>query len=101
MGGAGFSRMVAIKRLHPQHAHDPDFVSMLLDEARLASRVRHPNVMPTLDVLTEGGEVLVVMEYVAGATLSTLLRGVRPGRAPLDVVLTIVTGILHGLHAAH
>src|SRR5438132_513960 len=48
---AGFSRTVAIKRLHPQFARDPDFVTMFLDEARLASRIRHPNVVSTLDIV--------------------------------------------------
>src|SRR5258707_6921446 len=44
-GPAGFSRTVAIKRLHAQHARDPEFVSMFLDEARLAARIQHPNVV--------------------------------------------------------
>src|SRR3984957_21284361 len=50
LGPVGFARTVAIKRLHPYHAHDPEFVTMFLDEARLASRIRHPNVVPTIDV---------------------------------------------------
>ena len=50
-GEAGFARTVAIKRLHPQFAKDPEFVVMFLDEARLAARIRHPNVVPTLDVV--------------------------------------------------
>ena len=62
LGQAGFSRTVAIKRLHPQFAKDPLFVSMFLDEARLAVRVQHPNVVAPLDVLVVQGEVLVVME---------------------------------------
>ena len=51
LGPVGFSRTVAIKRLHPQFAKDPEFVAMFLDEARLAARIRHPNVVPTLDVV--------------------------------------------------
>ena len=43
---AGFARTVAIKRLHPQFAKDPEFVAMFLDEARLAARIAHPNVVP-------------------------------------------------------
>ncbi|HEY2516665.1 MAG TPA: protein kinase, partial [Polyangiaceae bacterium] len=50
-GQAGFARTVAIKRLHSHHAKEPDFVAMFLDEARLAARIRHPNVVPTLDVV--------------------------------------------------
>ena len=51
LGPAGFSRTVAIKRLHAQFAKDPEFVSMFLDEARVAARIRHPNVVSTLDVV--------------------------------------------------
>src|SRR5258706_7157525 len=51
LGPVGFARTVAIKRLHPHLAKDPEFVAMFLDEARLAARIRHPNVVPTLDVV--------------------------------------------------
>ena len=57
MGQVGFARTVAIKRLHPNFACDPEFVAMLMDEARLAARIRHPNVVPTLDIVAEGKEV--------------------------------------------
>src|SRR6266487_4257140 len=50
-GPVGFSRTVAIKRLHPQYAKDPEVVAMLLDEARLASRMQHPNVVTRLRVV--------------------------------------------------
>jgi serine/threonine-protein kinase len=102
-GPAGFARTVAIKRLHPQHAKDPEFVSMFLDEARLAARVRHPNVVPTLDVVATDGETFLVMEYVQGESLARLMRTVRGMMTPADVriVATIMSGVLHGLHAAH
>jgi len=51
VGAAGFSRAVAIKRLHPHLVKDPEFSAMFLDEARLAARVRHPGVVSTLDVV--------------------------------------------------
>src|SRR5450755_4598635 len=69
LGPVGFSRTVAIKRLHHQYAKNPEFVSMFLDEARLAARIRHPNVVPTLDVVTADGELFLVMEYVQGESL--------------------------------
>ena len=102
-GPAGFARTVAIKRLHPQFAKDPDFVSMFLDEARLAARIRHPNVVPTLDVVSADGEIFLVMEYVQGASLSKLLRAAVAEGAPPEawIVATIMSGALHGLHAAH
>jgi serine/threonine-protein kinase len=98
LGPAGFARTVAIKRLHRQHAKDADFVTMFLDEARLAARIHHPNVVSTLDVVSSGGELLVVMDYVHGESLSRLMRD-RPVPPPLAAA--IVSGALHGLHAAH
>jgi serine/threonine-protein kinase len=102
-GPVGFSRTVAIKRLHPQFAKDPEFVTMFLDEARLCGRIRHPNVVPTLDVVTTQGEIFIVMEYVAGEALSKLLKASvsRGVRMPPKVVATILSSVLHGLHAAH
>ena len=103
VGPVGFSRTVAIKRLHPQFAKDPEFVTGFLDEARLAARIRHPNVVPTLDVVASHGELFLVMEYVLGESFATLLRASRDAgeRPPQDVVCAIVSGTLHGLHAAH
>jgi serine/threonine-protein kinase len=103
LGPVGFSRTVAIKRLHAQFAADPEFVSMFLDEARLAARIRHPNVVPTLDVVATSGELFLVMEYVPGDSLSRLSRVIRERNQglPLRVLSAIITGVLHGLHAAH
>lgn len=103
LGPVGFSRTVAIKRLHPQFAKDPDFSSMFIDEARLAARIRHPNVVSTLDVVALEQELLLVMDYVQGESLSRLLRSARARHEPipLRIVTTILAGILHGLHAAH
>lgn len=99
----GFSRTVAVKRLHNQYAKQPEFVAMLVDEARLASRINHPNVVDTLDVVFEQDEVLLVMEYVAGESLAVLLRESVDKQRPLPVpiVVGILCGALRGLHAAH
>jgi eukaryotic-like serine/threonine-protein kinase len=103
LGGEGFARTVAIKRLHPHLAEDPEFRATLIDEARMAARIHHPNVVPTLDVVTAGGELMVVMEYVRGESLARLLKieRARGGRVALSIVSAIATGALHGLHAAH
>src|SRR5271166_6095918 len=103
VGAVGFSRTVAIKRMHPHLTEDPEFVSMFLDEARLAARVRHPNVVGTLDIVAEGGELFLVMDYVQGETLGRLLHASskRGARVPVPIVAAIASGILHGLHAAH
>jgi eukaryotic-like serine/threonine-protein kinase len=103
IGSVGFARTVAIKRLHPHLAKDPDFVGMFLDEARLAVRVRHPNVVATLDVVKDGKELFLVMEYVAGESLSRLVRKTREAgeRMPPRYVGAIMCAALEGLHAAH
>ncbi|MFS8068262.1 MAG: serine/threonine-protein kinase, partial [Byssovorax sp.] len=100
---SGFSRTVAIKRLHPQLAEAPEIAKSLLDEARIVSRIQHPNVVPTLDLLTDDDEVLLVMEYVHGESLSRLLAAARQRGEPMPIpiVAGVLCGALHGLHAAH
>lgn len=101
--GDGRRGVVAIKRLHPHLAADPAFLAMMLDEARLLSRVRHPNVVATLDVVLQGGELYIVMEYVHGVTLGALLAKAHGKRArvPPGVACAIARDALLGLHAAH
>ncbi len=103
VGDAGFGRTVAIKRLHPQYAKDPDFVRMFLDEASLAARIHHPNVVPTLDVVAESGELFLVLEYVKGESLSSLARAVaaQGEKMPISIATSIIVGALTGLGAAH
>ncbi len=102
-GEAGFTRTVAIKRMHPHLAGQPEFVAMFVDEARLAARIRHPNVVPTLDVGAHEGELFLVMEYVDGVPLSALHKAARESGtlAPPDVAASIIVGLLRGLDAAH
>jgi eukaryotic-like serine/threonine-protein kinase len=103
MGDEGFSRIVAAKRLLPEFAEDAEFVAMFLDEARIASKVHHRNVVPVLDVVSTGEEAILVQEYVHGAPLHWLLRTVRQHKAkiPIDIAVSIACQVLAGLHAAH
>ncbi len=103
IGAAGFARMVAVKRLHERYARDPEFVAMFLDEARLVARVRHPNVVQTVDVVAEDGELFLVMEYVHGESLLRLTGMANKKNAPLPVpvIAALIASTLHGLHAAH
>ncbi len=103
VGPVGFARTVAIKRLHAQFAGDADFVRMFLDEARLAARIHHPNVVLTLDVVALEGEVFLVMEHVQGQSLSKLISAsvAQKSRVPTPIALTVLSGLLNGLHAAH
>ncbi len=102
-GPHGFARTVAVKVMHPQYAKDPSFHEMFLDEARLTARIRHPNVVPTLDIVSDRGELLIVMEYVEGESLSSLLRACRSAekRIPAPIVSALLHDVLSGLHAAH
>jgi serine/threonine-protein kinase len=103
MGDEGFSRIVACKRLHPEFAEDAEFVQMFLDEARIASKVHHRNVVPVLDVVTTGDEVVLVQEYVHGVPLHWLLRTAHEAKThvPINVAVSIASQVLAGLHAAH
>lgn len=103
VGPVGFSRTVAIKRLHGNYAKNGSFVAMFVDEARLAARIHHPNVVQTLDVVTSQGELFVVMDYVNGESLDRLIaRAIERGeKIPPRISVAIVVAALHGLHAAH
>lgn len=103
LGAAGFQRLVAIKVLHPHVVADTEFVDMFLDEARLAARIRHPNVVPTLDLDNGADGLFLVMEYVEGDSLLGLLRAAaKSGEAiPPMIAIRIVLDTLHGLDAAH
>jgi serine/threonine-protein kinase len=102
-GAVGFARTVAIKRLHEQFARDPEFVTMFLDEARLAARVSHPNVVSTLDVVALDGELFIVMDYVHGDSVARLARATKARGQMMDpkIASSVVASALHGLHAAH
>ena len=102
-GPGGFTRAVAIKRLHPVYAKLPEFVSMLLDEARLAARIRHPNVVATHDLIVTDDNVHLVMDYVEGESLARIAEHLarRDMRAPPAIVSAIMSSALRGLHAAH
>jgi serine/threonine-protein kinase len=101
-GVGGFQRLCAIKLMHPHLAQDPQFVAMLLDEARLAARIHHPNAVSIIDVCESERGYYLVMEYVEGFTLEDILC-----HPDLDAPARMRLGlrILHdgatGLHAAH
>lgn len=103
VGDEGFTRIVAAKRLHPEFAEDADFVAMFLDEARIASKVHHRNVVPVLDVVTTGDEVVLVQEYVHGVPLHWLLRTAHEAKThvPINIAVSVACQVLAGLQAAH
>lgn len=99
----GFARVVAIKRLHPHLLGDPDVVAAFGEEARICARIRHPNVVGMLEVAVQDGEIFLVMEYVEGAAVSSIIRilAARGEVMPAAVAAGILRDTLHGLHAAH
>lgn len=102
-GEGGFTRLVAIKRLHPQFTRDAEFVRMFMDEARVAGRIQHPNVAGVVDVVRADAELFLVMDYVHGESLSRMLKLVREAKTtvPPAIAARLAVDMLQGLHAAH
>jgi len=102
-GTRGFQKIVAIKTILPQLSDDPQFEQMFLDEASLASRIRHPNVAQILDLGEQEGVLFLVMDWVDGEPLSVLLKAASrdTGSIPLPITLRIITQACAGMHSAH
>lgn len=103
-GTGGFERYVAIKLTHPHlESAEGELMADLLEEAKLAVRIRHPNIVPTLDVGEAGRSLFLVMDYVEGDSLSGLVRKARRAgeELPLGMTMRILCDSLAGLHAAH
>jgi serine/threonine-protein kinase len=102
-GAAGFERNVAIKLTHPHLGDSPEFFTALVDEARLAGGIHHPNVVSVLDVGLAPRGVFIVMDYVEGDSLAVIQQVLkhRGERMPLPVALRILDHVAAGLHAAH
>jgi serine/threonine-protein kinase len=102
-GEAGFEKLVAIKVMHPHLARNPRAVEHFLDEARLAARITHPNVVAIQDLGKIGNDYVIVMDYVEGVDLERMLASARAGGryVPLEVALGILCRICDGLNGAH
>ncbi len=102
-GEAGFEKLVAIKIMHGHLARNQRAVEHFLDEARLAARVVHPNVVAIQDLGKIGNDYVIVMDYVEGVDLERLLANARNGgrQVPVNVALGILCRICDGLNAAH
>jgi len=102
LGSGGFERLVAIKVCHMHLREEPSFVSMFLDEARLAAQIHHPNVVSTIDV-QNSDELYLVMEYVEGGHAAQLIRAANDKGVdiPIPIALRIMEDALEGLQAAH
>jgi serine/threonine-protein kinase len=102
-GPAGFSRPVVIKRVLPSFSADRQFVEMFLNEARLAGRLTHPNVVQLIELGQDESDWFMALEYVHGHTLRALLRSANERKLSLDwgAVAAVASSALVGLHYAH
>ncbi|MEM7159648.1 MAG: protein kinase [Myxococcota bacterium] len=102
-GRAGFEKLVAVKVIHPHLAVEQEFVEMFLDEARIAARLHHPHIVEIHDLGEDDGVFFMVMEYVEGETLASLLRQLRKHDEllALPAALQIMADACGGLAAAH
>lgn len=102
-GAHGFFKRVALKRILPQFASDPEFVRMFIEEARLAAHLSHPNIVQVFDFGELGGELVLAMELVVGTNVNRLLRaiGARGESVPLEHSLQIASQTAHALAYAH
>ncbi|MET0791672.1 MAG: serine/threonine-protein kinase [Polyangiaceae bacterium] len=99
--GGGFARAVAIKLVRPEFAVDAEYARMFIDEAVVASAIRHPNICETHELGREDKLLFMVLEWVAGDSLSGLLRGTELNPLPLEIAARICAEACAGLHAAH
>jgi eukaryotic-like serine/threonine-protein kinase len=100
-GQEGFHKLAVVKRIRPELASDQEFLGMFLDEARIAVRLHHPNVVHTHEVFEAEGQHVLVLEYLEGHTLAELLRRVGRAQMPLEEHLWVLCQVLAGLHHAH
>jgi hypothetical protein len=98
-----FEKRIALKLMLPHMHADPELVHMFMDEARLAARMSHPNIIPIFDLGEADGRFYIAMQLVEGVSLSRLLRLCRVGGVlpPLPMVRLIAAGLLNALSYAH
>jgi eukaryotic-like serine/threonine-protein kinase len=101
-GTRGFQKIVAVKTMLPKLSEDPQFERMFLDEASLASRIHHPNVVEVLDLGEANGVLFIAMEWLDGVPLNQVMKAAKSASGiPSVVAIHILTHAAEGLHAAH
>jgi serine/threonine protein kinase len=98
-GPSGFERLLAVKRILPERAKDPEAVRMFLDEARNAAVLSHNRIVQVFDIELRDGVVFYAMEYLHGQTLDAVVM--RAGKMPLAAAIAICAAVADGLHHAH
>jgi eukaryotic-like serine/threonine-protein kinase len=101
-GPAGFSKLVALKELRPDLVEDEEFLTMFLEEARMAARLNHPNIVQTNDVDESHGRHFIAMEYLEGRSLYHVVkRFAKNGGFPQRMALSVLRDVLAALDYAH
>jgi eukaryotic-like serine/threonine-protein kinase len=97
----GSEKLVVIKQVRPQFAADSEFLTMFMDESRIALQLNHPNVVHTYEVVAEDPDYFLSMEFLEGRTLAQVLRKYGRRSFPVDLHIWILTQVLAGLQYAH
>jgi len=102
-GLGGFNKLLVVKELRPELAADEVYVGMFLDEARLAARLTHKNIVQTIEVGSENARHYMVMEYLEGRSLHRIVKRFqqRRGGLPVGAHLRVIAESLLGLQYAH
>jgi eukaryotic-like serine/threonine-protein kinase len=100
-GPFNFNKLLVVKQLKTDLAEDEQFRQMFLDEARLAARLNHPNVVQTYEVGAEGTRHFIAMEYIDGQALQSVLRRISRKTFPLGAHVTILSHVLSALAYVH
>ncbi|MGE0547710.1 MAG: serine/threonine protein kinase [Kofleriaceae bacterium] len=102
-GAAGFEKLFVVKRILPHLADDARFRQMLIAEARIASKLSHANICQVYELGETDGQLYIVMEYLEGTTLLTLLRRSSKDQTPLELGLIggVIQQVCDALHFAH
>src|SRR4051794_40118467 len=102
-GAAGFEKMVCLKRILPHLARDKQFVEMFLNEARLAARLDHPNIVSIFDLGEANGNYFIAMEFIDGPSLRAIhkLAAERAESLPIPEICKILSMASGGLQYAH
>ncbi|HUH00687.1 MAG TPA: serine/threonine-protein kinase [Kofleriaceae bacterium] len=103
LGAGGFEKEVVLKQLLPEFTQQPEFIDLFLREARLSATLDHANIIHTIDLVTAGDEHFIVMEYLDGADLRTLLKKAKRRRARFSAAAGIYVAreVLSALAYAH
>jgi serine/threonine protein kinase len=103
MGAGGFEKEVVLKQLLPEFTQQPEFIDLFLREARLSATLDHANIIHTIDLVTAGDEYFIVMEYLPGADLRTLLKRAKRNKRRFSPAASILVAreVLSALSYAH